>query len=109
MIDIEFRLALHKQLCDVADTLMLKYNPCDAHDGECRVGKNPIPCCVKTRFVRFDGSEFCYFLGEDGCQMMNIHCKTWFCDAAVVPPEMGDALDCIRDLAQMYGLMEVRR
>src|SRR4030042_1389904 len=82
MLDIEFRLALHKQLCDVADTLMLKYNPCDAHDGRCRVGANPIPCCVRTRFVRFDGSEYCYYLGEDGCLMMNIHCKTWFCTEA---------------------------
>ena len=109
MNNIEFRLALHAHLCDLADTLMLKYNPCGAHDGVCRMGSNPIPCCVKTRFVRFDKGEYCYYLGDDGCQVMNIHCKTWFCDRASVSPEMEEALEHIKGIARLYGLMEAEK
>ena len=110
MNNIEFRLALHAHLCDLADTLMLHYNPCEAHAGVCRMGSNPIPCCVKTRFVRFDKSEYCYYLGDAGCQVMNIHCKTWFCKEVekYIPFEMAMAMKCIKWIAETYGLMEAR-
>ena len=108
MNNIEFKLALHARLCDLADILMLQYNPCRAADRACLMGKNPIPCCTHTRFKRFDGSEFCYYLGDDGCQVMNIYCKTWFCEEAEknLPHDFLVVMWHLKEIARIYGLIE---
>lgn len=106
----EFRLALHQKLCETADLLLLYHNPCWMRGGACLRG-NPNPCCVRTRFKRWNPEDReCYWLGEHGCTFPNIECKAWLCEAALqeAPQELLAGLKALEDIAKRYELTNER-
>lgn len=105
MNEIEFKIALHSRLCDMADLILHYYNPCDIRKGACRKA-DPNPCCVMTRFKRFDDDRRCQFLGEGGCEFPNIECKVWLCEIATgaASQECLSALVMVENIAKAYRL-----
>lgn len=106
MTELEFKIYLNDRLCDIADTILMYYNPCQIKDGKCLLGEKF--CCFRTRFKRLDGSEECQFLGENGCTINNLQCKIWLCETALrkTNPECVEALKGIEAFAKIYKLTD---
>jgi hypothetical protein len=81
MIETEFKIHLHNQLCQVVDLLLHYYNPCQwVNRQTCRKG-NP-DCCNNYYYdVKKDGNS-CDFFSKNGCTIQTLGCKTWFCTQA---------------------------
>lgn len=77
LTETELILLLNEKISDIADGLMLHYNPCEMEGSSCKVG-DPNPCCKHTRF----GTNGCPFW-HDACTFRNVECKIWFCGTAV--------------------------
>lgn len=105
MNETEFRIACHARLCDLADLVLAYHNPCQARLGACLKG-DPNPCCIRTRFKRFEADKRCMFIGENGCELPNIECKVWLCELALeqADPKALAALKALEDIAKLYGL-----
>lgn len=110
MNETEFKLALHGKLCDLADLFLYHYNPCHIRGGACLAG-DPNPCCVRTRFRRFDREDKrCQFITECGCSFPNIECKVWLCQVATeqADPDCLKALHSLDEIARIYRLTNER-
>lgn len=109
MTENEFKIALHDRLVAVADLLLFYHNPCQAKGGACLAG-DPNPCCVRTRFKRWDGTKPCEFIGpgDSGCQMPNLECKVWLCNLATenAGEDCAKAMRTLQALAEVYGLSQ---
>lgn len=57
---------LYNELCDQADVILNKFNPCEVKDGKCKRGYF---CC--------DG---CKYLKSNGCSIRSLFCKIWICE-----------------------------
>jgi hypothetical protein len=104
MTELEFKIIIHNKLCDIADTILMYYNPCQIKDGKCLLDN--FPCCTRTNNKRLDGDIRCQFLGENGCTIRNLRCKTWLCETAIrkTNQECIEALKIIEQMMKLYGL-----
>lgn len=101
MKDYEFRIYLHRKLCDMADLLIYYYNPCGWECGHCKANKT---CCHLHQLKTGDG--LCDFLDEGRCNLPNIKCKTWFCDQVSLPAPLQESLNSLISIAKEYGMYE---
>ena len=56
------------------DRLITKFNPCGFNSKGCR---RSTQCC-----------DICNHLTPDGCSIQSLYCKMWFCENAVLNPEI---------------------
>lgn len=98
MTELELQLFLNEKLCDMADALILFYDPCQMKGSVCKVG-NPNPCCAYTRFGK-DGCPFWH--GK--CEFRNAKCKLWFCETALknADPKFIESVKILEQMAKLY-------
>lgn len=91
----ETLMQLHDALCDKADAVFQKYNPCQRNeDGQC-VGKG---CC-----------NGCRHLSDEGCTTKSLACKLWLCREALVGNNAcAKELRSLKEIAHDFGLYGVR-
>jgi len=102
MTELELQLFLNEKLCDMADALILFYDPCQMKGSVCKVG-NPNPCCAYTRF----GKDGCPFWNGK-CGFRNAHCKLWFCYTAMkgTNPKVVEAFTLLEKVGQLFELVD---
>ncbi len=100
--ETELKLLLNEKLCDMADALMLYYDPCGIRDSACK-GGDPNPCCVNSQF----GRGGCPFMRDGKCNFRNCDCKLWLCETAVkaADPKCIEALKMLEHFAKLFGLV----
>jgi len=103
MTEKELLILLNEKVCDIADALILYYNPCKMDGPACKVG-NPNPCCTHTRFSK----NMCPFWQSNKCNFRNVSCKIWFCETALkdVDPKFVEMIKLLEKVTSLYGLME---
>lgn len=105
-MEITAEKAVEDILTELADALITKYNPCLREGNKCRAG-SPIPCCNRTLYKRDDPSDVrCKYIGENGCEFPNLHCKIWMCKTAMkgMDPKCLQAFYLVESLAKLFGL-----
>lgn len=110
MTEIELKIYLNDKLCDIADAILMYYNPCQIKDGSCTLCEDMATderhCCYRTNHKKLDREQHCFFLGKNGCLFRNIKCKIWLCETAIrkTSPECVEALKALETFANIYGL-----
>lgn len=101
MTQQELIILLNEKVCDIADALMLYYNPCELHDFKCKAG-NPNSCCKHTRF----GDGVCPFL-KTTCTFRNTKCKLWFCATVLkdIDPKFINSIKILEQFSDLYSLI----
>lgn len=106
MTEHEFLCLLDQRLSDLADVLILYYDPCGVGsptNDTCRRGHW---CCYGRHFLPFNESGVCPLLGESGCTVKRASCKLWFCETALraMDPKCLDAFRVLEGLVKLYEL-----
>ena len=100
---------MYKLLFEIADRVMLLYDPCKLDGGRCLAG-DPNPCCCnKTVYPRDDINDFRCRHYEDGkCLFPNLGCRIWLCSTAIrqADPKCIEVLTAIEVIAKVYGFVE---
>ena len=79
------------RLCDAADAVFQRFDPCQIRDGHC-VGSENF-CCNE-----------CRHLGPDGCTTKALACKLWFCLRSDAPEAFLRAIEPLHQEARDKGL-----
>lgn len=103
MTDAEFKVLLDQRICDLADVLMLHYNPCGVGNGKCRRG---YWCCYGRHWLPFNAEGACPLLDESGCTVRRAGCKLWFCETVLreVDSRCVAAFRVLEGLLKLYEL-----
>ena len=100
---------LFNALCEQADDVLEKYNPCRWVDGRCahdRIYGTRGWCCDQSIDGRYGP---CDKLGPNGCTVRSLACKCWLCDVAFgISPEAFRELKEIEKVAKENGLWGFR-
>jgi len=81
----------YDKLCQRADAILKKFNPCNIKRGRCSGGRR-YPCC-----------DDCEFLSKKGCTEKSLACKLWLCpDARESYPECAALLDELEEEAMRH-------
>ena len=64
---------IYDSLCDQADEVLKKINPCQGSGSNCTLKDGGRSWCCAG----------CKHLGQDGCKTKSLSCKLWLCGAAV--------------------------
>lgn len=109
MTETEFRILVNEKICDLADVLMLHYNPCQWQEGKCLrdrlTGAEPV-CCRSHHYQPFNAEGNCPMLGPDGCTVKRASCKLWFCETAIrtMDPAALTAFKILESIVKLYDL-----
>jgi hypothetical protein len=100
MTEQELTLIMNEKICDIADALILYYDPCKMNGSACKAG-DPNPCCKHTRF----GTDGCPFW-DGKCDFRNAKCKLWFCETAIKDTDSRfiDSIKTLEQLGKLYAL-----
>lgn len=110
MTETELKIYLNEKLCDIADAILMYYNPCQIKDGSCTLcldmATSEQHCCFRSKFKKLDGEQHCQFLGKNGCTFRNIKCKVWLCETAIrkTDPKCVSALKALEEFSKLYEL-----
>ena len=100
MTEQELKDILEEKLCDMADALMVYYDPCHIVGNTCKVGDSN-PCCTT---ITCYGSPCRYWQGE--CTYRNSTCKLWVCRTSVdsTDPKCIQGMTLLAQFGLLFGI-----
>ncbi len=100
MTEEELKQLLESKLYEMADAMMLFYDPCHIEGGACKAG-DPNPCCKHTRF-----GDPCPFL-DHGCHNPNAWCRLWICRTAIAStnPKCVEGLTLLEHFGNLFDIV----
>lgn len=103
MTDAEFKALVNQKLCDLADLLILHYDPCARRQGQCRRGYS---CCYGRWYLPFNQEGRCPLLGDSGCTVRDASCKLWFCESVLrqADPKCIEAFYALEKVLKVFEL-----
>lgn len=95
-VKFECLSVLYDGLCEEANLILTRYNPCKIENGRCFVGN---PCC--------DGCE--YLSRKKGCTVKSLVCRLFLCNEARKKfPQCAAALDALEKIAAEKNILGFR-